>query len=288
MTTPLVYLNGTLTPSNEATVSIADPGFLHGASAFTTMLARHGVVFRLDRHLARLAETLRLLSLHVDITTGELIKGLYRTLDANELADARCRITLTPGPPGGRPTVLMTTDPLPAYPDAWYEKGIAVIVTALKQIPGDPMFGYKTGCYLPRLLARQEAAAKGAEDALWFTTENYLAESCFSNVFLVKDGHVRTPSLDTPVLPGVVREATLDVCETLGLDASDETPLTVKDMLGADEMFLTSSTMGIRPVISVERHTVGEGKPGPVTQKIRQAYLELVEGDCAARDPHEG
>ncbi|HDY65092.1 MAG TPA: hypothetical protein ENH84_02520, partial [Phycisphaerae bacterium] len=201
-----VYLNGELIPAGEAKIGITDPGFLHGASAFTTMRAHNGVVFGFERHLARLADTVRLLGLKVGATGGELVDGMYAVLDANDLREARCRITLTPGPPeearsgdgSPAPTTLITAVPLPDYPAWWYQKGISVVVTSFKQIGGDPTFGHKTGCYLPRILARQEAAAKGTEDALWYTNENLLAESCFSNVFLVLDGVVYTPPRDTP------------------------------------------------------------------------------------------
>jgi len=254
-----VSLNGEIIPASEAKISAADPAFLHGASVFTTMLAHNGVVFHFQQHLERLAETIRVLGINATATTGELIEGMYAVLEANSLTEARCRITLTPGAPDADPVTLITAAPLPEYPPEWYTKGIKVIVTALKQIPGDPTFGFKTGCYLPRILARQEAAAKGAEDALWYTSDNqkHLAESCFSNVFLVLDGVVYTPPRDTPVLPGVVRGVVIELCKQLEIPVKDDTPLTVKEMLAASECFLTSSCMGIRPVSTIERHEIG-------------------------------
>jgi len=275
------YLNGKIVPVEQATIRIDDSGFLHGASAFTTMLARNGVVFRLDRHLARLFQTVRFLELRTNATAGSLSAGVAELLDVNELADARLRITLTPGPVGAdEPTTLITADALPDYPRQWYDKGITVIVTSYRQVPGDPTFGHKTGCYFPRLLARAEAASKGAAEALWFTSDNYLAEACFCNVFLVLDGRVHTPPLDTPVLAGVVREAVLELCGKLDLPYDDRTKLTVKDMLAAQEVFLTSSTMGIRPVVRIERHGVGDEKPGPITRKLMAAYEELLAAEC--------
>lgn len=278
-----VYLNGTILPASEASISISDPGFLHGASAFTTMLAHQGVVFRFEQHLARLSETIRLLNLSVGATTGELVAHTYAVLDANGLGEARVRITLTPGGGEGEETTLITAVPLPAYPGEWYTKGISVVVASLKQVAGDPTFGYKTGCYLPRIIARQEAAAKGADDALWFTTDNHLAESCFSNVFLVLGGKVYTPPRDTPVLPGVVRGAVLELSETLDIDVDDQTPLTVNEMLSAEEIFLTSSTMGIRPVVRVEKHPVGKETPGDVTLRLMEAYRDMLDEECGHR-----
>ncbi len=281
-----VYLNGNIIPAGDAKISVADPAFLHGASVFTTMLAHNSVVFRFQQHLERLAETVRVLGLSVAPTTGQLADGMDAVLEANALTEARCRITLTPGPPDGAPVTLITAAPLPEYPAEWYTKGIKVIVTALKQIPGDPIFGFKTGCYLPRILARQEAAAKGAEDALWYTTEGHLAESCFSNIFLVLDGVVYTPPRDTPVLPGVVRDATIELCRGLEIPVKDDTPLTVKEMLAADECFLTSSCMGIRPVATIERHDVAEDDettPGPITKKLMTAYAKLLDEECKTK-----
>jgi branched-chain amino acid aminotransferase len=288
---PNVHLNGRVVPQGQASVSAFDAGLLHGASAFTTMLARAGKVFRLGKHLARLMNTVRVLDLRTDATVETLTRSVYELLEANALADARVRITLTPGAVGrlgegadaAAPTTLITAEPLPDYPAEWYEKGIGVVIAPFKQLAGDPAFGFKTGCYLPRVLARKEAAAKGFDEALWFTTENLLAEACFCNVFLVLDGEVRTPPLGTPVLPGVVRGATIELCGRLNIPCDAEAPLTIHDALAAEEMLLTSSCSGIRPVVRVERHAVGEGKPGPVARKLLGAYEELLVRECGPR-----
>ncbi len=276
-----VYLNGRLLPADEARVSVWDAGFLHGASAFTTMRAHHGVIFRLERHLARLAETVALLQLRGQVDADRLAAAASDLLQANGLGEARVRITLSPGSVrGDEPTTLITADPLPQYPPEWYDKGIWVVVTSLKQIAGSAIYGHKTGCYLPRVLARQEAAAKGAEEALWFTPDNRLAEACFCNVFLVLGGELYTPPRDTPVLPGVVREAVLELCGPLGIVAHDAEPLTIREVLAAQEMFLTSACAGVRPVVRVERHAVGDERPGSVTRKVLAAYGELLDREC--------
>jgi len=279
-----VYLNGKIIPAAQATISISDAGFLHGTSAFTTMMARRGVVFRLDRHLGRLMDTVELLGLRTDVTGSDLRTGVYRLLDANELRDARLRITITPGSiHDDQPTTLITAEPLPEYPRQWYEKGITAVVATFRQVIGDPTCGRKTGCYLPRVLARQEAASKGAEEAIWFTTDNCLAEGCFTNVFLVLGGEVFTPSLDTPVLPGVVREAVIELCQAHDIKCHADGKLTVRDMLDAEEMFVTASCSGVRPVVRVERHAVGDEKPGRVTGRIMAAYADLLAAECESR-----
>jgi len=278
-----VYLNGKIVERERAVVSVADSGFLHGASVFTTMLAHKGKVFRFGRHLARLMGGVERFHLRTDATAEELRQATGELLATNELTEARVRITLSPGAiDAERPTTLITADPLPEYPAEWYEKGITVVVSSLRQSATDPTCGSKTGCYFPRVLARQEAAAKAAEEALWYTPDNHLAEACFCNVFLVCGGKVCTPPLSTPVLAGVVREAVVDICGAAGIDCDAETPLTVQEMLGAEEIFLTASCAGVRPVVRVERHAVGDEKPGAITRQIMSAYRELLERECGA------
>ena len=272
-----VYLNGTILPISQATVSVADQGFLHGISTFTTILAKNGAIVGFDYHLKRISETVKMLGLQIDVTTGELVDGAYQVLDANGLTDARMRITLTPGTGKDDSTVLITADALAEVNQDFYKHGIKTIVSSFKQTPGDPVYGFKTGCYLTRILARQEAASKKADDAIWFTTDNLLAEACFANIFLVKNGIVLTPPRQTPVLPGFVRQCVLDICRELDLPVEDSTPLDINDLLSADEVFLTGSCAGIVPVRQIEQHIVGQGEPGEITQAIRKNYLAKLD-----------
>ena len=280
-----VYLNGEIVPGGDAKISVADAGFLHGASVFTTMLAHNGVVFRLERHLLRLMDTVRLFALQVDATPESLRAGVGELLSANALGEARVRITLSPGAVGrDEPTTVITADALDQYPRTWYDDGITVIVSSFRQVSGSPTTGVKTGCYFPRVLARREAADRGAEEALWYTSDNHLAEACFCNVFLVCGGIVQTPPPQTPVLEGVVQQAVFEICHQTGVEYDAGTPLTVHDMLAAEEIFLTASCAGIRPVVRIEAHVVGDGRPGPITRKIMAAYRDLLEAECGTKE----
>jgi len=284
MSEEYVHLNGKLVPAGEAVVSVQDSGFLHGASAFTTMLARNGVVFRLDRHIERLMGTVRRLGLRTEATAEGLTAGVSELLDAGALSDARVRVTLTPGSvSGGDPTVVITADALPDYPADWYDKGISVAISELRQSAETLTGGLKIGCYFPRILAMQTAAAKGAGEALWFTPAGHLAEACFCNVFLVSSGELITPPLDTPVLDGIVRGAVLELAGGLGLDCTDERPVTGNELLDADELFLTASCSGVRPVVRVEDRDIADGKAGQVTGRIMKAYQDALAAECPAR-----
>ena len=276
-----VYLNGSIVPAEEAAVSVFDAGFLHGASVFTTLLGHNGAAFRLDRHLARLLATAERIGLSHGATAEELTAAVAELLGANELSEAWIRITLSPGSVAreGPATTVVTASPLENLA-WWYERGVGVIVSGVRQYEGDLTTGVKTGCYLARVLGRQAAAAAGADEALWFTTDGHLAEACFCNVFLVRGGEVHTPPVDTPVLPGIVREAVLELCEKLGIAAHADALLAGEDVGAVEEMFLTSSCAGVRPVVRVQRRPVGDEKPGPITRKILAAYRELLDQEC--------
>jgi branched-chain amino acid aminotransferase len=281
MSEQYVHLNGRLVASDEAVINVSDAGFLHGASAFTTMRAHNGVVFRLGDHLARLLGTVDVLGLRTDATPETLAAAVGELLAANALSDARLRITLTPGSiSGGAPTVVITASALPEYPPKWYSEGISVSITELRQSPTDIACGRKTGCYFPRILAMRTAAAKKTQEALWFTPAGHLAEGSFCNVFLRAGDELLTPPLDTPVLDGILRRVVMELCETLSIECSDARPLVGRDLLDADEVFLTSSCSGIRPVVKVEDHVIADGKVGAITAEIMKAYEGVLEAEC--------
>jgi len=281
MSDQYVHLNGRLVAVDDAVIKVSDAGFLHGASSFTTMRAHNGVVFRLASHLSRLLGTVELLGLRTEATPETLTAAVSELLSANALGDARVRITLTPGSiAGGDPTVVITADALPEYPAKWYTEGISVSITELRQLPGDIACGRKTGCYFPRILAMRTAAAKDVQEALWFTPEGHLAEACFCNVFLLRAGQLLTPPLDTPVLDGILRGVVMELCDTLDIKCGDTRALLGRDLLDADEVFLTSSCNGIRPVVRVEDHVISDGRVGPVAMQIMKAYEEILEAEC--------
>ena len=277
----MVYLNGQLVSASGASISVSDVGFLHGASTFTTMRAHNAAVFRIDKHITRLLDTAQAFGLRTESDADVLKKGVSDLIRANSLSEARVRITLSPGSlESDEPTTLITATQLDEYPRRWYEKGIMVVVSSFRQPQDEPTVGMKTGCYFTRVLGQKEAAAKGAQEALWYTRDGRLAEGCFSNVFLVMEGKVFTPPLDTPVLPGILRETLCGICASMGIEFREEIVLTVDEMLGADEMFLTGSCSGIRPVVKVERHTVGDGTPGEITRRLMDAYATLLDIEC--------
>jgi branched-subunit amino acid aminotransferase/4-amino-4-deoxychorismate lyase len=178
-----------------------------------------------------------------------------------------------------KPTLLITATEFRPYPPEFYDKGVLVVLCPSRQNPTDPTCGHKTTSYYSRLLALQLAHQRLATEALWFTTDNRLAEGCVSNVFLVKNSVLQTPPIGTPVLPGIARRTVCEVAQQQSIELGEK-DLTINDVLGADEIFLTNVIMGVLPVVEVEKHSVGEGKVGPVTRRLREAFAQALEQHC--------
>jgi len=274
----LVHLNGTLVPRSDARIAALDYGFLYGYGLFETMRAYGGRVFRLDRHLDRLAGSAERLGIPVE--TPALKDAIVETIRASELGDARARLTVSIGEGGtvpdpascGKPTVLVVAGQYQPFPDEVYQKGFRAVVSSARRNSQSPLSGMKSLNFLESMLARQEARAAGVDEAILLNERGLLTEASMSNLFLVTAGVVRTPDLSCGVLPGIAREAVLE----LALEAIQMDSLQLDDLRQADEAFLTNSVMEVMPLTEVEGKPVGSGRPGAVTRKVAGEYRETV------------
>ena len=265
-------------------MSVSDSGFLYGAGLFETMRACNGVVFALEDHLDRLLFSAETLCIHVGYDRQYITEAIYKVLRANDLSDARMRLTVTGGPMCERDdqrksTLLIAGTRFIPYPDEYYRKGVLVVLCPYRQNPNDPTCGHKVTSYLSRMTGLSFAHGKRAAEALWFTTDNRLAEACISNVFLVKDSVLYTPPISTPVLAGVARKSVCRIAVDNSIELIEK-DLYIDDVLSADEIFLTNVIMQVMPVNSVEKHTVGDGKVGPTAKKLKNSFDEFVERQC--------
>jgi branched-chain amino acid aminotransferase len=279
-----VFLNDKLVDISKACISVTDSGFLYGAGLFETMRSHNGVVFALKDHLDRLFASAEVLSVNNPFDREYITEAINKVLHTNKLTDARLRLTLTNGPMAEieqqrKSTLLITATKLRSYPPEYYKKGVMVVLCPFKQNPIDPTSGRKTTSYFSRMIALNMAHQKRAAEALWFTVDNRLAEGCISNVFLVKDSELYTPPVTTPVLAGVARKTVCRLAKENSIKLTEK-DLSIDDLLGADEIFLTNVIMLVMPITKVEKHTVGDGQVGPVTKKVHNSFEELMEKEC--------
>ena len=279
----MVYLNGAVVPRSEAAISPLDRGFLYGYGLFETVRSYGGRVFRLDRHLARLMRSAETLALASQLDPADLERAVYTTIRANALDDARVRLTVGAGegerglapPEAGGLTVLVVAEPL-VVAARIYEQGITAVTAATRRNSQSPVPGIKSLNYLESLIAHAEAAARGADEAVMLNDRGDVSECSSSNIFLVAAGRVATPSLSSGILPGVTREAVLEVAAELGIDA-EERDIVPAELAGADEVFITTSVREVVPVVRVDGRAVGGGVPGETTGKLLAGYRKLVQ-----------
>ena len=267
------------------------------------MQARNGRIFRLHHHLDRLAQSATTLRLTQALHVEPLAKAVQLTLEKNALREARIRLTLTGGDlnllqqgSGGAPrdpTILIAAQPPTQYPEAMFTNGVRVAVAIGRANPLDPFAGHKSLWYWPRLAELRSAGGDGASEAISFTVTNHLASGCVSNVFLVKGDVVSTPfargeelegALPAPVLPGVTRATLIELAKAEGLTV-ERRMLTIDDVLGADEVFLTNSSWGVLPIVAVEASRIGAGVPGARSKLLREAWSTCVERETVATQP---
>ena len=284
----IIYLNGRLIPSSEAKLSPFDHGFLYGYGLFETMRAYNGRIFLLDRHLARLRCSAEYLGLANSVIASEAKRSLgtacMETLRANALKDARLRLTVTAGEGDMIPdtgtctslTVLVSARNLIPLPPQKYELGYKAVLSSIRRNSQSPLSRLKTSCYLDNILARTEAKAAGCDEAVLLNEQGYLAEGSTCNIFLGNKEMLITPCRESGVLPGITREVVLEIARALNIKIM-ERQIELKELIEAEEAFITNSILEIMPLTWFGGKSVGTGKPGQMTKSLMTAYKEFVD-----------
>jgi len=279
----VVSINGVLTPIAEGRIPILDHGFLFGDNIYETFRTYNQKPFLFSRHFERLKRSARAIFLELPFTREQLLAETLRTVEAGgQSSEHRVRITITRGPgdvtpdPGScdKPTVIIFATPIADLPAAVYEKGVEVIVSSFyrsRQL-GDA----KTGNLLRSVLATREAKASGAFEAITLTSEGKISDGITSNIFLIQGSKLLTPSAESGILEGITRGVVLDLARRTGLTVF-EGLLDLSEIEQSSELFLTSSTRGVVPIVRVSGKPVGSGQPGPVTRQLMAAYRREMD-----------
>jgi branched-chain amino acid aminotransferase len=293
---PTVYLDGQFVAKDEAKVSVFDHGFLYGDGVFEGIRAYSGRVFRLDEHIERLYRSAKAIMLQIRQTPSEMREIVLETCRRNNLANGYIRVVISRGPGDlgidprnchGAPTVVVIADKLTMYPQAMYDNGMAVITTSTRRnSPAALDPNIKSLNYLNNILAKIEEnrAAKAATadvpigEGLMLNLDGYVAEATGDNVFLVRNGALVTPPVYVGILEGITRNTVMELAQQLRIPCQEQT-FTMTTVYGADEVFLTGTGAEVIPVVRVDDRTVGDGKPGPVTRTLIQAFREMVNSE---------
>lgn len=269
------WIDGRVLSSDEATIGVTDHGLTVGDGIFETMKVVDDVPFALTRHLRRLHRSADALELVLPLSDDELGAACAAAIVAARNAGApagRVRLTVTGGPgPAGSDrgdapaTVLVVTSP----PGRW-EAATRVATVPFTRNPTGAMSGVKSTSYAENVVALSRAHAAGASEAIFADVNGRLSEGTGSNVFVVQDRALLTPSLATGCLAGITRELVLEVT-----DAVETDELTLDDLRTADEAFLTSSTRDVQTIAGVDDRSLSPPVPGPVTAAADEAFAAL-------------
>jgi len=282
----LVYVDGGYCPRPEAKVSVFDHGLLYGDGVFEGIRSYSGVVFKLKEHIDRLYRSAAAIMLEIPLTKEEMTKAVLETLMKNNLKDAYIRLIVTRGvgdlglDPRKCPKpsiIIITVPPLQLYDEEKKRKGMNMIVSWVRRDPVDATtHEIKSLNYLNSILAKIEANNAGADEALILDTRGFISEATGENIFIVKDGKLITPQTSSGPLPGITAGVITELAEKLGYLVV-ERGITVAELYAADEAFLTGTAAEIMPIREVNRRKIGEGRMGPVTEKLLREFGKLVK-----------
>src|SRR3990172_4414961 len=244
-----INVNGNLGTEKDLLLSPLDLGFVFGASVYETLRTYRGRPFLLERHLTRLRESAASLGIPLDLNDQQIMDRIEKTLTAASNPESYVRLIVSAG-------------------------GVAV-VGVVRNHPKSVSPRIKTSNLLNNMFALREAHARGAEEAVMLSYRGEVAEGSQTNVFLVKDRVVKTPTVDVGILAGITRELVLRLTAEQGFETK-ESVISPEELLHADEVFITSSTREVVPVVEVDDTRIGDGRPGPVTLALLAAYRERV------------
>jgi branched-chain amino acid aminotransferase len=293
-----VNVNGQISDSEHAAISVFDHGFLYGEGVYETIRTYNGEPFLFDRHMKRLRDSAAMIRLDVPFIDEEFLKRSTDTMQAAGLGrprlprasvsesrgrhggdavdEAYIRILLTRGigeltyDPAATPdpSLVIIVKPLPVPAASDFENGVKVcMVDIIRNHPQSVSPMIKSNNLLNNALGMQQALRQGGVEGVFRNYRGELSECSQSNLFVVKNGVVRTPPLDAGLLPGITRAFVFELGAAVGVKVEEAT-LHDNDLFGADEAFFTSTTRELMPIVQVDDRTIGSGKPGPITTKL--------------------
>lgn len=285
-----IYINGKFFDKKNAKVSVFDHGFLYGYGVFETLRAYSGKIFAIKEHLERLKNSANFLKIKIPLNEIESEKAINETLKVNKLKNAYIRISISKGigeigytAKCGKPTIVIIAEKFKPYPKSFFENGVKAVTVNVERI--FPIV--KTTNCIPNAIARANACALGAFEAILIDKSGKVTEGTVSNVFIVKKNVLYTPKNN--ILFGVTRQKVIELAKKfnlteLGKNFEKGLKLKIiesdfkKNLLySADECFITSTTMQIMPIVKIDGKKIGIGKVGKITKKLMNEFDELVD-----------
>ena len=279
-----VWLDGKLVDKDDAKISVFDHGTLYGDGVFEGIRIYGGRIFLCEAHVDRLYRSAKLIRLAIPYTKQELTEAMQEAVEANACVDGYIRLVVTRGEGTlglspfkcPQPSVFIIADSIELYPQEMYDQGMAVIIAKTIRTSAtmiDPSI--KSLNYLNNILAKIEAIDAGVAEAIMLNETGHVAECTGDNLFIVKDGAVISPPPEAGLLIGITRRGVMDLATKLGLEVIERN-IAPADLYEADECFLTGTAAEVISVTRIDETPIGDGTPGPVTQRLLSAFREFI------------
>ncbi len=281
-----ININGEIFSEAEAKISVFDHGLLYGDGVFEGIRVYNRTIFKLEEHTDRIFDSAKSIKLPMPIDKEKFKNEIIRTCRENSIISGYLRAVVTRGVGdlGLNPyicknqsyiVIAMEVDPLLGTKSI--EQGVDVITTSVRRISNSAMHvRAKTLNYLNSILAVAQALDLGKQEAIMFGEHGYVTEGSADNIFIIKNGVVKTPATHLGILEGITRNTVIEVCKEIGYPV-EEGFISPYDLAVADEVFITGTLAEIVPVKSIDSKAVGSGKPGPITKKIAEFYGRVTE-----------
>jgi len=286
-----IWMNGELIPWHEARIHVLSHVIHYGSGVFEGIRCyrtrRGPAVFRLGDHIRRLFHSAKAYFMEIPYTQEELQRACVEVVRANGLEECYIRPIVYRG--YGEMGLNPLNCPVEVAVAAWrwgrylgraFEEGARVIVSSWRRISSETLPTTAKGCghYLNSQLAKVEAVKAGCDEAIMLNVDGYVSEGTGENFFIVRDGVLYTPPVEASILPGITRDTVMRLASDMGYRVVERF-MSRGEIYTADECFLTGTAAEVIPVVVVDGRPVGDGKPGPVTRRIQEAYLRVVRGE---------
>jgi branched-chain amino acid aminotransferase len=281
-----IWLDDRLVDEADAKISVFDHGLLYGDGVFEGIRVYKGKIFELEAHIRRLYRSAKVIRLKIPMSRSKIISAVEETVEANGIIDGYIRLVVTRGPGTlglnpfvcEDPKLFIIADNIQLYPEELYEKGMKVIgATTVRNHPLAIPPQAKTLNYLNNILAKIEALDNDVPEAIMYNHEGYVAEATGDNIFIVRDGVIYTPPVQTGALEGITRAVVIRLAKEEGLEVVEKN-LTRFDLYVCDEFFLTGTAAEVIGIVEIDGRVIGDGKPGAVTKLMRNKFFRYAHG----------
>jgi len=282
-----IYIDGKWYNKDEAKISVFDHGLLYGDGVFEGIRSYNCLIFKLKEHIERLYESAHSIMLKISLSKKDLQKAIVQTLKRNKLKDGYVRILVTRGVGDlgldprmcKRSSVIIIADKIALYPhsEELLKKGMKLItVPTARNLPEALNPSIKSLNYLNNIMAKIEASNSGAQEAVMLNNYGYVAECSGDNIFIVRNGILKTPPIYHGALRGITRGVVIELGRKLGIEVQ-RTTLTRHELFNSNECFLTGTAAEIISVVKIDGRIIGDGKPGKITKKLILAFRKITK-----------